>query len=60
MVEALRLVVPAGNVDETELLGLAADAALDLVRSARQMQPDSQELFRVEQDICRATPAPQN
>jgi serine/threonine protein kinase len=36
------------------------DAALDLVRTARQTQPDSQELFALEQDICRATPAPQN
>lgn len=36
------------------------DAALDLVRSARKVEPDSQDLFLLEQDICRATPAPQN
>jgi serine/threonine protein kinase len=35
-------------------------AARDLVRAAREVQPDSQELFRLEQDICRASPAPQN
>jgi serine/threonine protein kinase len=36
------------------------DAARDLVRTARQIQPDSQALFMLEQDICRAGYAPQN
>jgi hypothetical protein len=36
------------------------DAALDLARTARQIQPDSQQLFSLEQDICRANAAPQN
>lgn len=36
------------------------DTALDLVRSARQVHPDGQDLFRLEQTICRANPPPQN
>jgi len=44
-----------------ELLGKRKfDAARALVRTARQIQPDSQELFGLEQDICRASSAPQN
>jgi hypothetical protein len=30
------------------------DPALDLVRSARRVQPESQDLFGLEQEICRA------
>lgn len=36
------------------------DAALDLVHAARDVQPDSQELFGLEQNVCRARVAPQN
>jgi serine/threonine protein kinase len=44
-----------------ELLGKRQlGAAHNLVRTARKVQPDSQELFRLDQDICRASPAPQN
>jgi hypothetical protein len=35
-------------------------AARDLVRTARVVQPDSQDLFRLERDVCRASSAPQN
>ena len=35
------------------LLQRQFDAALDLVRAAETLQPDSQELFRLEQNVCR-------
>jgi hypothetical protein len=35
-----------------------APEALDLVRYSRQVQPASQDLFRLEQKICRAGAAP--
>ncbi|HKS56801.1 MAG TPA: serine/threonine-protein kinase [Steroidobacteraceae bacterium] len=35
-------------------------AARDLVRTARRVQPESEDLFTLERDVCRASSTPQN
>jgi serine/threonine protein kinase len=56
--EALKLKAEAAELYATRaqvLLGQGkTDQALDLVRYGRQMLPGSQELFRLEQKVCRA------
>jgi serine/threonine protein kinase len=56
--EALKLKADAADLyaarAQTLLGQQKTDQALDLVRYGRQMLPDSQELFRLEQKVCRA------